>query len=353
MPSLKSKQDFIESLQREIKHRAAYLNEDLIKTIYFGGGTPSLLSTDETGTILKAIYNAFAVDPDVEITLEANPDTLSPDYLKAIRRLNINRLSIGIQSFFDEDLLYLGRKHNSQHAKDVLKWAKESGFENMTIDLIYGIPTLTEERWNQNIDFFFQSGISHLSAYALFIEPDTILAKQIQKGVVLPPDEDSAVRDYETLTKRASEEGFLHYEISNFCKPRCHSQHNSAYWNRTPYIGLGPSAHSFDGASRQWNVSNVNSYIRLAGLSDEVFEREMLTPEQVYDEYVMTSLRTMWGCDLKYMEREMGKKYSDYCLKQAQKPLSQKLLTKTNEFLYLNDEQMLMADAIAEQLFWD
>lgn len=375
--SQKQKSAFLEALHTEIALRTDYLNGEEIGTIYFGGGTPSVLSVEEIKGILESVFRHYKVNPAAEITLEANPDTLNPDFLQGLRKLGINRLSIGIQSFFDDDLKYLSRRHDSNHAKQCINWAKQAGFDNLTLDLIYGLPTATAEKWNQNLDLFFETQAQHLSAYALTVEPNTILAKQIASQQLQTVNEDDAVRDYEILCQRAKENGFLHYEISNFAKPGFRSKHNCSYWNRTPYAGFGPSAHSFDGVSRQWNVSNLSQYIegvrswelgvgkkeegrrvlRQAQQPDNekpsFFEKEFLTPEERYDEYVMTSLRTMWGCDLKYMEREMGKRFSDFCLKQAQKPLSQGMLTQTNEFLHLTDAQMLFADGVAEALFWE
>lgn len=350
--SQKQKSAFLEALHTEIALRTDYLNGEEIGTIYFGGGTPSVLSVEEIKGILESVFRHYKVNSAAEITLEANPDTLNPDYLQDLRKLGINRLSIGIQSFFDDDLKYLSRRHDSNHAKQCINWAKQAGFDSLTLDLIYGLPTATAEKWNQNLDLFFETQAQHLSAYALTVEPNTILAKQIASQQLQPVNEDDAVRDYEILCQRAKENGFLHYEISNFAKPGFRSKHNCSYWNRTPYAGFGPSAHSFDGVSRQWNVGNLSQYIASHD-SPNLFEKEILTPEERYDEYVMTSLRTMWGCDLKYMEREMGKRFSDFCLKQAQKPLSQGMLTQTNEFLYLTDAQMLFADGVAEALFWE
>lgn len=351
--SQKQRTGFVEALKRETVARKSYLRSHPVSTIYFGGGTPSLLSVEEIRSLLDLVSVHYDLLPDSEITLEANPDTLSFEYLDALRRAGVNRLSIGIQSFFDDDLKYLGRRHDSAHAKRCLAWAKDAGFDNLTIDLIYGLPTSDAAQWDRNLDCFFDLGIPHLSAYALTLEPNAILPKQIELGEALPVDEEDAIRDYGILCRRAQENGFLHYEISNFCRP-CHlSRHNTSYWNRTPYIGIGPSAHSFDGASRQWNLSHMERYIREAGLSDEAFEREELTKEQAYDEYVMLKLRTIWGIDLKWMQREMGERFSDFCQKKAKPLVAQGKITQTREFLYLNDTQMLYADGVAEALFWE
>ena len=351
-------------MKQEIVQRKDYLHGEPVATIYFGGGTPSLLMVDEIGALLNLIKEHYAVEADPEITLEANPDTLSSEYLKDLRTLGVNRLSIGIQSFFDNDLKYLTRRHDSQHAKQCVVWAKEAGFENISIDLIYGLPTSDADQWNRNLDIFFSLDVPHLSAYALTLEPNAILTKQIEMGKALPVNEDDAVRDYEILCRRASEEGFLHYEISNFCKPGMHSRHNSNYWFGIPYAGFGPSAHSYDGTSRQWNDSrleNVECGMRNAELKPHSInsefripnsEFELLSPEQIYNEYVMLRLRTMWGIDLKYVKREMGERFANYCEQQAAPLLQNNRLSQTREFLYLTDNQMLFADGIAEALMY-
>ena len=375
LPSIKLKDKFLEALKQEIDQRADYLNGVTVGTIYFGGGTPSLLNADEIRDLLKLISDHYDIAKDPEITLEANPDTLSLAYLKALREIGINRLSIGIQSFFDNDLQYLGRKHDANHARQCLVWAKQAGFENLSIDLIYGLPTSNADQWNRNLDLFFEANIPHLSAYALTLEPNSILTKQIELGKALPVSEDDALRDYDILCRRAAENGFLHYEISNFCQSGWHSKHNASYWFGTPYLGLGPSAHSFDGKSRQWNFSSVEKYYNafchceqseaiqttkidccvVPSRNDKnprgMSEKEQLTPEQLYDEYVMLRLRTHWGIDLKWLKREMGERFSSYCEQQAQPLIQQGKLTQTREFLYLNDHQMLFADGVAEALF--
>jgi oxygen-independent coproporphyrinogen-3 oxidase len=362
---MKLKDRFLEALKGEINARKDYLFPGArgmadrvrdegsvgkvgVNTVYFGGGTPSLLSVEEIGDLLHLVHAIYAVADEAEITLEANPDTLSPEYLEGLRRIGINRLSIGIQSFFDNDLQYLGRRHDAQHARLCLDWAKQLGFSNISIDLIYGLPTSNAEQWNRNLDLFFEYDLPHLSAYALTLEPNSILTKQIEQRRALPINEEDALRDYKTLCQRAKENGYLHYEISNFCHRGMHSKHNASYWFGTPYIGLGPSAHSFDGSSRQWNVSSIEHYCEALSA-----EKEELSPEQQYDEYVMLRLRTHWGIDLKYMKREMGERFSTYCEQQAQPLIAQGRLTQTREFLYLTDEQMLFADGVAEELFWE
>ena len=357
LPSLKLKDKFFEALKAELMLRKDYLKGETVHTVYFGGGTPSLLTVDEIRELLHLININYSVDENAEITLEANPDTLSLDYLQGLRKIGINRMSIGIQSFFDNDLHYLSRRHDSNHARQCLGWAKQAGFTNISIDLIYGLPTSNAVQWNRNLDIFFEYDLPHLSAYALTLEPNSILTKQIEQKKVLSVDEDDALRDYEILCRRAKDHGYLHYEISNFCRRGMHSRHNASYWFGTPYLGLGPAAHSFDGVSRQWNVSSVEHYCETfsaaSRVQEPVVEIEQLTPEQLYNEYVMLRLRTHWGIDLKYMKREMGEKFSTYCEKHARPLITQGKLSQTREFLYLSDKQMLFADSIAEQLFWE
>lgn len=355
LPSLKLKERFLEALKTEIVARKNYLHGETVNTVYFGGGTPSLLSIKEISELLHLINEIFPVGIDPEITLEANPDTLSLEYLKGLRQLGVNRLSIGIQSFLNNDLKYLSRRHDSNHAKQCLDWAKLAGFSNISIDLIYGLPTSDAEQWNRNLDLFFELGLPHLSAYALTLEPNSILTKQIELGKVPPINEEDALRDYDILCQRAKENGYLHYEISNFCQHGMHSKHNASYWFGTPYGGFGPSAHSFDGTSRQWNVSSVEKYCARVPepVEGTAIEKESLSPEQLYNEYVMLRLRTHWGIDLKYMKREMGERFSTYCEQHAQPLIAQGHLSQTREFLYLTDKQMLFADAVAEELFWD
>ena len=374
LPSLKLKEQFWEALKAEIVARKDYLKQRShcgldpqspsllqshhtppINTIYFGGGTPSLLSIKEIGELLQLIKETYPVAENAEITLEANPDTLSLAYLEGLRQLGVNRLSIGIQSFFDNDLKYLSRRHDSHHARQCIDWAKQAGFSNISIDLIYGLPTSNAKQWNRNLDLFFALNIPHLSAYALTLEPNAILTKQIELGKVHPINEEDALRDYEILSQRAAENGYLHYEISNFCRRGMHSKHNASYWFGTPYIGFGPSAHSFDCTSRQWNVSSVERYcVRVPEpVEGPFYEKEILSLEQQYDEYVMLRLRTHWGIDLKWLKREMGERFSTYCEQHAQPLIAQGRLSQTREFLYLTDQQMLFADGVAEELFWE
>lgn len=343
--------DYVEALKREIIYRKNYLGNDEVKTIYFGGGTPSLLSVESVDEILTLLHNNFDIDANPEITLELNPDTIDREKMSSLKQMGVNRMSVGIQSFFDDDLKYLGRRHDSNHALRVLEDLKNINFDKITLDLIYGIPTLTEEKWNKNLDIFFSTGISHLSAYALTVEPRTILGQKIDKGDLQEVNEDETIKHYQILVERAKEHGFEHYEISNFAKEGYRSIHNSIYWSDGKYLGLGPSAHSYDGKSRQWNVANLSQYLKLAGNSDECFEKEVLTLDDKYNEYVMTSLRTSWGCNVEKITLHYGIKYAEFFLKNVKKYVeSGEMLINDNNY-FLSENGKLFADGIASDLF--
>ena len=352
--------DYVDALKKEMVARNQYLEGEKVKTIYFGGGTPSLLPTKYIGDILEVLNKNFDVISNPEITLEANPDTVSKEQLYSLKSMGVNRISVGIQSFHDDDLKYLGRKHDSRHALRIIDDLKSVAFDKITLDLIYGIPTLTEEKWSKNLDIFFSTGISHLSAYSLTVEPKTILGQKIEKGELQDVNEEEAIRHYEILVERTKENGFEHYEISNFAKPGCRSQHNSIYWKDEKYLGLGPSAHSYDGKSRQWNVSNLMKYIELVGEIGEgrgedkccYYEREVLTKNDKFNEYVMTSLRTSWGCDIEKITSEYGAFYAEYFLKNVGKYLDSGMMLKNDNIFVLTDKGMLFADGIAAELFW-
>lgn len=352
--------DYVLALKKEIINRKSYLGDDVVKTIYFGGGTPSLLPVKYVDEILELLHKNYNIISNPEVTLEINPDTIDKDKMLALKHLGVNRMSVGIQSFNDDDLRYLGRRHDSRHALQVLDDLSSVGFDRITLDLIYGMPTLTEEKWNHNLDIFFSTGISHLSAYALTVEPKTILGQKIEKEELQEVSEEDTIRHYNILVERTKENDFEHYEISNFAKEGCRSQHNSIYWQDVKYLGLGPSAHSYDGDSRQWNVSNLTKYIQFVNADigtdadtdmGRYYEREILSKEDKFNEYVMTSLRTSWGCNVEKIERDYGKSYAHKFLKNIKKYLdSGIMLMKDNNFI-LTDEGMLFADGIAADLF--
>lgn len=349
--SLQNKVAFIDALKKEIVLQKEYLNNEEISTIYLGGGTPSLLSQKELLVIFDCLKENFQINKDAEITLEANPDDLTEEKIKELKTTSINRLSIGIQSFYDEDLKLMNRAHNSEEALKAVKFAQENGFKNITIDLIYGIPTLTHHHWRNNLQIAFALNIKHISAYCLTVEPKTTLAHQIKLGILKNVDEQHSSEQFEIMLEAMHNSGFIQYEISNFCKDGAFSKHNSNYWLKEKYLGLGPSAHSYDGKSRQWNISNNALYIRSLEKGELNFEKEELTINQCYNEYVLTSLRTIWGLSLMRIENDFGKEHLEYCLMEVEKYIqSEDVLSEENK-LYLSDKGKLIADKIASDLF--
>ncbi len=354
LASLKYRDVFVAALLKEMHLRRDYLHDKQIKTVYFGGGTPSLLHPGEINRIIRQIEELFALDSHAEITLEANPDDLSAGYLKTLNDSTaINRLSIGVQSFFDNDLDYLNRVHNGRLARNAIEDAKKSGFENMTIDLIYGIPTLTDAKWEKNLEIFFGYDIPHLSSYALTVEPKTALQVLIERQKLESTDESQSVRHFEILLEQTGQHGFEQYEISNFARPGFYSKHNSTYWLGGYYLGLGPSAHSFNGLSRQWNVKNMKQYIDSETIDHIVLEKEILTKNQRYNEYVMTSLRTSWGCDVEHVLNVFGEKYASHFKRKIHKHLAEQKVTRKGNTYILTNAGKLFADGIAGDLFVD
>ncbi|MEO8147036.1 MAG: radical SAM family heme chaperone HemW [Bacteroidia bacterium] len=350
--SLQYKNDFVSCLIKEIELQKNYLNGEKIDTIYFGGGTPSLLSYDDLMMIFEKLHQHFSINADAEITLESNPDDLSKQKIKELKRTPINRLSIGVQSFFDDDLQLMNRAHHADEAQRSVLNAADAGFENITIDLMYALPTLTDDKWKQNLQTAFSLPVQHLSCYNLTVEEQTALAKFIRQGKIPAVDEDRAVAQFKILIKAASEKGFEQYEISNFAKNEMYSRHNSSYWKGESYLGLGPSAHSYNGTSRQWNISNNQIYISSINKKELNFEIENLKPFTLYNEYVMTSLRTKWGVQLNQIESKFGKTFADYFKTNiAHFVNGGKVIQQQNNYR-LSDEGKLMTDHIASEMFW-
>lgn len=341
----------VHALSEEISQRQNYITGHTVSTVYFGGGTPSLIGIDALKLLLGTVQEIFEMAADAEITLEANPDDLTLTYLHQLRHAGFNRLSIGVQSFRESDLQYLGRLHTSEKAMQTVADAKLAGFENISIDLIYGIPGLSAESWQQNLDHAFALEIPHISAYSLTVEPRTPLETLIRKGTMQPVDEALAVQHYHQLTIAMQNHGYEHYEISNFCLPGCYSKHNTAYWQNVPYLGIGPSAHSFDGESRQWNVSSVGSYIDSVKSGNVACERETLSLATRFNEYIMTSLRTQWGCDLGYIVRSFGLWMAENLLQNAEKFIAAGEMQNTGNSLVLTASGKLFADRISADLF--
>ncbi|MBK8087352.1 MAG: radical SAM family heme chaperone HemW [Chitinophagaceae bacterium] len=353
--SLRYKNDFVAALLKEIELQSAnnYLENRVIETIYFGGGTPSLLSNEEVKSILNKVHEQFGVVPDAEITLEANPDDVTDEKLAVWKAAGINRLSIGIQSLFDEDLQWMNRAHTANDAKQVIQKARAAGFDNFTVDLIYGTPGLTDDKWKQNMNWVLQQNITHLSCYALTVEEKTPLDKQIRLHQKVDVDPEQQSRQFIMLMETMKLAGFEHYEISNFAKPGHRSKHNSSYWHGTHYLGFGPSAHSFNGNSRQWNVANNQQYIQSLQQNSIPFEKEELSSVQQLNEYIMTSLRLMEGCDLNLVQEKFGEKYAVQLKAESISFVNKSWLMEADNYLVLTGEGKLFADKIAAELFFD
>jgi oxygen-independent coproporphyrinogen-3 oxidase len=340
---------FVDALLKESLMRQDYLGTETVSTIYFGGGTPSVFSIKELSTILNQIYKLFRVEEKCEITIELNPDDVSPGYLEGLKNLNINRISLGIQSWRDSDLKMLNRRHSSAQAAMALKETVKKGFENITIDLIYGIPGMGTKDWASNLDFSFSFDIKHLSAYHLTFEPGTVFGKMLEKGLISEIDEEESAAQFSMLIEKTESEGYIHYEISNFGKPGYFSIHNSNYWKQVIYLGLGPSAHSFNGYSRQWNIRDLKGYIKSVNAGKKVYESEELDTKARFNEYIMTSLRTMWGIDLDYVEKIFEKEGYDYVVNLSAKFKEYGLMKQDKKTLILTNQGKMISDNIISE----
>lgn len=352
--SQKYRDGFISAILKELEQRKNYLNDKHINTVYFGGGTPSMLSVSEIGLIIDKIDMLFMLNKDAEITLEANPDDLDQNKIRELKNeTRINRLSIGVQSFNDDDLQYLNRVHTGTQALKSIEIALSEGFHNMTIDLIYGIPTLTDQQWLNNLDTFFRFDLPHLSSYALTVEPKTVLNTLIEKRKMQAISEDQTVRHFEILLEQIEKQQYTHYEISNFAKEGYYSKHNSIYWLGGHYLGIGPSAHSFNGVSRQWNVANMKQYVEFEKTGTTVLEKEVLSKEQQFNEYVMTSIRTSWGCDTEHIQNVFGDAFISNLTSLISRFIDDGRVEKKGPIYYLTNKGKLHADGIAAALFMD
>lgn len=348
--SMKKKEEMIAALHRELFLRKKEITEP-VETIYFGGGTPSVLLNSEINLLIDAIYQLFDVAENPEITLEANPDDLTADRIKELAQSKINRLSIGIQSFFDEDLKMMNRAHNATEAWNSLQEAKKY-FDNISIDLIYGIPEMTVDRWQQNVQKALDLNIPHISSYALTVEPKTALATLIKNGKIPTPDDGVAHEHFLLLIEMLEKVGFIHYELSNFGKPDYFSKNNSAYWLAKNYLGIGPSAHSFNGENRSWNIANNSLYINAIQQDKLPNEVEVLSKNDRYNEYIMTGLRTVWGVSLEKIKVDFGQNYLDYLLKNAEIFLINEKLIIEKNILKTTLKGKFFCDGIASELFW-
>jgi oxygen-independent coproporphyrinogen-3 oxidase len=348
--SLKNKEHMLQALHAELDARSHYLVDRNISTIYFGGGTPSLLTSGEVNKLVDHISEVFTVAWDAEITLEANPDDLTDAFLKALKTTPVNRFSVGIQSFRDEDLKRLNRAHNAREADRCVKSAQDHGFENITIDLMYALPHLTNEAWQQNLNAAFALQVPHISAYCLTIEPKTFFGHQFKKGAMDEVPDDVAAAHYHMMLEEMDKHGFVHYEVSNFCKPGRESKHNSAYWDGVSYLGLGPSAHSFNGSSRQWNVASNASYMKALLDGGTYFEREELTRSMQINELLLTGLRTKKGVDTQKLEKLEWNIRSLFGDRMEEWKEEGKMIDE-GSFVKLTEEGLLFADYIASEMF--
>jgi len=345
------KEQMLNALRTEIILRKNYLNNEKIETIYFGGGTPSLMNADELQVLIGQITDLFEVSATAEITIEANPDDLNPQYVREIKSTLINRFSIGVQSFFEDDLKWMNRAHTASEAQSGIKRVQDAGFENITTDLIYGFPLLTNEKWEFNIQKLIEYQVPHISSYSITVEPNTALAKLISKEKQASMDEGQSANQFLMLIDQLSESGFEHYEISNFSKPGMHSRHNSNYWDGVNYIGIGPSAHSYNGESRQWNISNNSKYMDSIELKKIPAETEILSTENKINEYIMTSLRTSKGMSLQSINHKFGTDYSNEIYNGLEPFLEKEWVIINEQLVTLTRSGKLFADHIASELF--
>ncbi|GGD47089.1 radical SAM family heme chaperone HemW [Muriicola marianensis] len=348
--SLKKKEEMLQALEKELVMRRDELKDQVVETIYFGGGTPSVLDIDETDRLIETVLQHYAVGSNPEITLEANPDDLTEGKIQGLAASKVNRLSIGIQSFFEEDLKFMNRAHNAEQARIALHNAREK-FDNISIDLIYGIPISDDKRWEENISIALSYEVPHISSYALTVEPGTALKKFIEKGVVPGVDDEQAEAQFQHLVRRLEVKGFVHYELSNFGKPGYFSRNNTAYWQGKTYLGIGPSAHSFNGRERAWNISNNSLYIKSIQTGELPLEVESLSQRDRYNEYVMTGLRTMWGVSLHRVENEFGDHFRQYLLEQAERHIADRYLYLDGDVLRVSQKGKFLSDGLAADLF--
>ena len=346
------KAEYVHALVRELEIRKDYLDNEEIETIYLGGGTPSQLSQEELEEIFAHIYKVYKVTPDAEITLEANPDDLTPEYVSMLRTLPFNRISMGIQTFQEETLKLLHRRHTAQQAIEAFKRCREAGFQNISIDLMYGLPGETLETWEQDLQQAIDLHPEHISAYHLIYEEGTPLWNLREQNKVEEAEEELSLTLFKTLIERLTKAGYQHYEISNFCLPSLHSRHNSSYWTGKKYLGCGPSAHSFDGTSRQWNVSSLDKYLEGIRTDQLDFEIEDLDLYTRYNDFVITSIRTCWGMPLSQLRTTYGETLYNYCLRMANPHIQQGVLEIEEDNLKLTSEGIFISDGIMSDLLW-
>ncbi|MBB4037442.1 oxygen-independent coproporphyrinogen-3 oxidase [Dysgonomonas hofstadii] len=346
------KEDYVNALCKEIELRNSYIGKETVNTIYFGGGTPSQLSYDNFLRIFDTLNNNFEIAGDAEITMEANPDDLNIRYLESIKNLPFNRLSIGIQSFDDKELQFLKRRHSAIQAKEAVKRSQDNGFENISIDLMYGLPNQTMEIWQKNLHEAINLNIQHISSYHLIYEQGTRLYRLFKHGNVKPVNEDLSVEMFSVMIDKLSDAGFEHYEISNFARNGLYSRHNSSYWLDAKYLGLGPAAHSYDGQNRAWNIASISKYIEGINMSVPKTEIEYLDKNTRYNDFILTGMRTMWGVDLLKLEKLFGSFMKEYALRNVQKYVDQGFATNQDNVLKLARNGIFISDGIMSDMMW-
>lgn len=350
--SLQFKDEMIAAIKNEIRLRKDELQNKSLKSLYFGGGTPSILSADEINSLIDEVLKYFSFDKDIEVTLEANPDDLNKNFLKALSGSPVNRLSIGTQSFFEEDLKLMNRAHDASEAESSIKRAQDFGFENLSIDLIYGSPTSNLEIWKRNLSKTISLEIPHISSYALTVEPKTALENWVAKGKIATPKEEEQNLEFYYMKDFLKENGFEHYEVSNFAKPGFHSKHNSAYWKYREYLGIGPSAHSYNGNDvRSWNVANNQQYIKNLNSGLLAAETEILSQKDQFNEMIMIGLRTIWGVNINHLKRKFSDDILYHFHKEIQDKLAEEILKIEDDHLKIPEKHWFMADGIASDLF--
>ncbi|WP_418587037.1 radical SAM family heme chaperone HemW [Phocaeicola sp.] len=343
---------YINALCRELDQRKSYLEGEKIETIYLGGGTPSQLEAKDFEQIFQALYRLYEISPEAEITIEANPDDLTDEYVGMLRTFPFNRLSMGIQTFQEDILRLLHRRHTAQQAVEAFNRCRKSGFTNISIDLMYGLPGETLQTWETDLHQAVSMKPEHISAYHLIYEEGTVLWKLREQHRVEEADEDLSVSLFTQLIHKLKDNGYQHYEISNFCLPGMHSRHNSSYWTGKKYLGCGPSAHSYNGISRQWNVASLDRYIEQVNNGQTYFEVEDLDLYTRYNDFVITTIRTMWGMQLDALKEQFGEKLYNYCLRMAQPHLSQGTLELSNNVLKLTEKGVFISDGIMSDMLW-
>jgi oxygen-independent coproporphyrinogen-3 oxidase len=344
--------DMIKAINLEIELRKNELPNEPLTSIYVGGGTPSILSTPLLHELFENVYKHFAVEKNAEITIEANPDDITTEKLNAIKQTTVNRFSMGVQSFFDEDLLWMNRAHKAHEAEDSIKLIQDFGFDKISIDLIYGGPTLSNQNWITNLNKVNELGLNHVSAYCLTVEPQTALQSHINKGKLPALDEEKAAEQFEIMIDHLGKYGFEQYEISNFARHQEYAVHNTSYWQNKPYLGVGPSAHSFNGAQRSWNIANNQLYMKQLLLGQLPLEIETLTPENRINEYIMTGLRTIWGCNWAELKIRFGEQYTTTLKQKIEPYIHEQKITDDTIVFKLTPQARILADGIASDLFF-